>query len=96
MHRPPHRLLRWLRLVMACLALALTGTPAHALPRAEAPVAAAVLRAGRPEAQAPRPANRCPPPARPVLAGPSPGPVAGPGPAAPARRLFLVHRALLR
>ncbi|HZI14738.1 MAG TPA: hypothetical protein VE153_30500 [Myxococcus sp.] len=96
MHRPSHRLLRWLRLVMACLALALSGTPAHALPRAEAPVAAAVL-AGRPAAQAPHPVL-CPGPERLAPAAPPahPGPVAGPGAPAPARRLFLVHRALLR
>lgn len=94
MHRPSHRLLRWLRLVMACLALAVSGLPAQALPRAEAPVVAVLAL------QAPRATERlrCPPPERLEPSGPpdASGPVAGVSAPAPSRRLFLVHRALLR
>jgi len=98
MLRPSHSLLRWLRLAMACLALAVGGPPAHAEPGPAAPVATLVDRST--SAKAPTgvaqsvpiapikaaPAQLAPPAARRA-------PSRAPG---PARRLFLLHRALLR
>jgi hypothetical protein len=100
MLRPPHLVLRWLRLAMACLALAVGGTPAQARPGPEAPVAVLVDRSAPAESRpgAERSVHVAPlhikeGPARAVAPLASAGRGAEPG---PPRRLFLLHRALLR
>ncbi len=93
-----HRVARWLRLALACLALAGAGVPAHALPELRAVV---TVSAERETAAKPRPAARVS--ASRVVARrverPGRTPFAGRSrearPPGPPRRLFLTHRALL-
>jgi hypothetical protein len=97
----PHPIIRWLKLVLACVTLALGSTPAQALPEADTVVSvlerrapagqraeavASVRGSERVEAGSERVHVRAP------LAGRVPE-VRLPG---PPRRLFLAHRALLR
>lgn len=102
MFRASHPLLRWLRLAMACLALAAGATPAHAQPGPEAPVAALVVQVApaRPHAREERGVHVAPiKVVAPSEAGRPPesaGRLAPSGPQGPSRRLFLLHRALLR
>ncbi|MCP3062793.1 hypothetical protein LXT21_28805 [Myxococcus sp. K38C18041901] len=96
MYRPSHRLLRWLRLVLASLTL--VGTGAMAQPPAR-PVAAAVQAGGSTTVHSAPELVRY---AR-HLAGPAPfiiAPVGGTEPRAPepprrTARRFLLHRSLL-
>ncbi|MCP3136929.1 hypothetical protein [Pyxidicoccus xibeiensis] len=98
MLRAPHHLLRGLRLLMACLALALGGTPAHAVPRPDAPVA--VLLAGRLSAPLREQRVQVAPvrvePLRLVVSVSSTVPAPATDARSASRRLFLLHRALLR
>ncbi|XXF79054.1 hypothetical protein P2318_04685 [Myxococcaceae bacterium GXIMD 01537] len=101
MSGPLLRFARWLRLLLACLALAGSGTPAHALPDTRAVVTASLTRrapdapreaASFEEVPAPATVRGAWVEARGALANPRP-PERAPG---PPRRLFIAHRALLR
>jgi hypothetical protein len=96
-----HPLIRWLKLVLACVALVLGSTPAQALPEADTVVSVLERRApagSRAEALAsvrrgePVEAESAWEHVRAARAGRVPE-VRLPG---PPRRLFLAHRALLR
>jgi hypothetical protein len=100
----PHPITRWLRLLLACLALAWGGVPAHAQANADVVVAVSVQRrtpeAYRPVVEAPARAMHLGQMAAvgvPLLVR---APLTGLGPETlppgPPRRLFLAHRALLR
>ncbi|HEX8434401.1 hypothetical protein [Archangium sp.] len=95
-----HPLIRWLKLVLACVALALGGTPAQALPEADTVVS--VLERRAPAARraesvaAVRDSGRGREGrARVHARAPSGGRVPEVRLPAPPRRLFLAHRALL-
>jgi hypothetical protein len=102
MHGSLHRVVRWLRLALACLVLAGAAMPAHALPNARAAAVVALQQRGpvKQRAVADTPREHLPP--APVgnawLAGPAPfaGRVREALEPSPSRRLFLIHRALLR
>lgn len=102
MLRPSPRLLRWLRLAMACLALAVGGTPAHAGPIPDAPVAVRMVERSTAPASLTRAEQSVhATPLRTVHAGtaapsePSRRIAESHGPR-PSRPLFILHRALLR
>ncbi len=101
MYGPLHRVVRWLKLALACLALAGAIMPAHALPRTQAAVVAVQQQGSERQRAA---ADTAPEylqaaalgsPWRAVHA-PCAGGVREALAPSPPRRLFLVHRALLR
>jgi len=95
--RPTHSLARWLRLVLACLALAALA-PAQAVAVTAEP--ASLVEGGpskAPAARALRRIDRYTPPATEWWTEATPSPEASlPGTLGVPRRLFLLHRALLR
>ena len=94
-----HRIIRWLRLALACLTVAGASAPAHALPSTE-PVVAVLAARRAPESYT---AVRAVASVRPVSQGFTrltrrasfPGRVREAHAPRPPRRLFLAHHALL-
>ena len=96
----PHHIARWLRLALACLTVLGASLPAHAHPASEAAVAVWVEShesarrrpAGEASVRLEHPAAGFPGAAARVA---FPGSIREARTAAPPRRLFLLHRALL-
>jgi hypothetical protein len=96
MLRSSHLLLRWLRLAMACIALAIGATPAPAQSLPDAPAAVRVVgRSTAPQASVRATPRQEAPTRTDAPTGPSRH-VAPSRVPRPSGRFFILHRALLR